>query len=112
MQLWHLKWFVLLFPFQDIRRASDGVRYNHPYRKFVNTIIDKCPTTFQDSLTKHLDDFQDYDSKNSSPIMVSVVKIADAFQDISLKIAASLFYVVVQKHSPQHTQLGSLDFQV
>ena len=45
---------------QDIRRASDSVRYNHPVRQYVNTIISKCPDTFQDSLSKHLDDFKDY----------------------------------------------------
>lgn len=39
---------------------SDVIKYNHASRKNVNTIISKCPDTFQDSLVKHLDDFQDY----------------------------------------------------
>ncbi|XP_033117086.1 G-protein coupled receptor-associated protein LMBRD2B-like [Anneissia japonica] len=48
---------------EDIRRASDVIRYNHPLRKHVNTIIEKCPDAFQESLNKHLDDFQDFDRR-------------------------------------------------
>ena len=56
----HLRSSVTL---QDIRRASDAVRYNHPLRKHVNTVVSHCPEEFQDSLTKHLDDFQDYEDQ-------------------------------------------------
>ncbi|XP_071952878.1 G-protein coupled receptor-associated protein LMBRD2B-like [Antedon mediterranea] len=50
---------------EDIRKASDVIRYNHPLRKHVNTIIEKCPDAFQDSLSKHLDDFQEYDDRRA-----------------------------------------------
>ncbi|XP_071488144.1 G-protein coupled receptor-associated protein LMBRD2-like [Diadema antillarum] len=52
---------------EDIRRASDAVRYNHPLRKHVNTVVSKCPEEFQDSLTKHLDDYQDYEQQQIQP---------------------------------------------
>nr|XP_054764188.1 G-protein coupled receptor-associated protein LMBRD2-like [Lytechinus pictus] len=52
---------------EDIRRASDAVRYNHPLRKCVNTVVSKCPDDFQESLTKHLDDFQEYGDQRIQP---------------------------------------------
>lgn len=57
---------------EDVRRVSDAVKYNYPVRRHVNTIISKCPETFQDSLVKHLDDFQDYDERQTQtePVMI------------------------------------------
>ncbi|XP_071811243.1 G-protein coupled receptor-associated protein LMBRD2-like isoform X2 [Apostichopus japonicus] len=61
---------------EDVRRVSDVIKYNHASRKNVNTIISKCPDTFQDSLVKHLDDFQDYGQrKEQIPSEKDLVKL-------------------------------------
>ncbi|XP_038048616.1 G-protein coupled receptor-associated protein LMBRD2-like [Patiria miniata] len=61
---------------EDIRRASDSVRYNQPIRKHVNTIISKCPENFQESLSKHLDDFKDYsDNRPRIPTEKELVRL-------------------------------------
>ncbi|KAL5016235.1 hypothetical protein ScPMuIL_005824 [Solemya velum] len=45
---------------EEIKRASDNIRYNHPLRKHMDTILFKCPESMRQSVKKNIDDYEDY----------------------------------------------------
>nr|XP_039254494.1 G-protein coupled receptor-associated protein LMBRD2-like [Styela clava] len=48
---------------EDVKRNSEAIRYNHPLRKYVNTIIAKCPDEFQDKISQGMDDYVEYEDQ-------------------------------------------------
>ena len=49
---------------EEAKKVSDAVRYGHPSRKWVNTIVKKCPESFQDELAREQEDYRDYNDAN------------------------------------------------
>ena len=48
----------------EAKKVSEAVRFGHPCRKHVNTIIKKCPDEFQDELAREQDDYREYSDTN------------------------------------------------
>lgn len=52
---------------EDIQRASETIRYNHPNRQYIEIILAKCPDSMKGSIRScTLDDYQDYDENNDA----------------------------------------------
>ena len=49
---------------QETKKVSDAVRFGHPSRKMVNTIVKKCPENFQDDLARESEDYREYNDQN------------------------------------------------
>jgi len=49
---------------QEAKRVSESVRFGHPCRKHVNTIIKKCPEELQDQLAREGEDYREYSDAN------------------------------------------------
>ncbi|KAK7508228.1 hypothetical protein BaRGS_00000467 [Batillaria attramentaria] len=46
---------------EEIRRCAEKIRYNHPLRPHMDTVLAKCPESTRRSLrTTNLDDYEDY----------------------------------------------------
>ncbi|XP_069740640.1 G-protein coupled receptor-associated protein LMBRD2B isoform X2 [Narcine bancroftii] len=61
---------------EEVRKVSNTVRYNHPLRKYVDTILRKCPSEFQERTGRNMDDYEDFEeSSSSSPSERSLVKL-------------------------------------
>ena len=73
-----------------MRRAAEAIKYNHPYRKYIDTIVAKCPEDFQRSLRRN-DDYVDYNEdaqqipteKQLIKMHINVMNVSD-FDDVSL----------------------------
>eukprot|EP00794_Sanderia_malayensis_P008068 gene8068-8931_t len=46
---------------ENVRKASEEIRYNSPLRKFLDIIIKKCPEASMDMFSKATDDYVDYE---------------------------------------------------
>ena len=58
-----------------MRRAAEAVKYNHPYRKYVDTILKKCPDEFVKSLRRN-DDYVEYNESDVSiPTEKALIKM-------------------------------------
>ncbi|XP_061191902.1 G-protein coupled receptor-associated protein LMBRD2-like [Saccostrea echinata] len=44
----------------EIKKVSEKIKYNHPLRKHVDTILLKCPETMRHSVKQNNDDYEDY----------------------------------------------------
>ncbi|XP_062905740.1 G-protein coupled receptor-associated protein LMBRD2B [Mobula hypostoma] len=61
---------------EEVRKLNDTVKYNHPLRKFVDTILRKCPTEYQERMGRNMDDYEDFDENtNTYPSERSLVKL-------------------------------------
>uniref|UniRef100_A0A8C5DPH6 LMBR1 domain containing 2b n=1 Tax=Gouania willdenowi TaxID=441366 RepID=A0A8C5DPH6_GOUWI len=61
---------------EEVRKVSECIKYNHPTRKFVDTILRKCPLDYQEKMGRNMDDYEDYDDKQSTyPTEKSLVKL-------------------------------------
>ncbi|XP_029434693.1 LMBR1 domain-containing protein 2 [Rhinatrema bivittatum] len=61
---------------EEVRKVSECIKYNHPLRKCVDTILKKCPTEYQEKMGRNMDDYEDFDEKqNSYPSEKSLVKL-------------------------------------
>lgn len=49
---------------QEAKKISENVRFGHPCRKHVNTIIKKCPEEFQDQLAREAEDYREHNDAN------------------------------------------------
>ncbi|XP_059178168.1 G-protein coupled receptor-associated protein LMBRD2-like [Physella acuta] len=45
---------------EETRRAAEKIRYNHPLRKHMDTILTKCPESTRQSVRGKHDDFEDF----------------------------------------------------
>ncbi|XP_051906605.1 G-protein coupled receptor-associated protein LMBRD2B [Hippocampus zosterae] len=60
---------------EEVRKVSEAIKYNHPLRKCVDTILRKCPTDYQDKLGRNMDDYEDFEDKQTFPSERSLVKL-------------------------------------
>nr|XP_020443369.1 LMBR1 domain-containing protein 2 [Monopterus albus] len=61
---------------EEVRKVSEAIKYNHPLRKCVDTILRKCPVDYQDKMGRNMDDYEDFDDKqNTYPSEKSLVKL-------------------------------------
>lgn len=55
---------------------NESIKYNHPLRKCVDTILKKCPTEYQEKMGRNMDDYEDFDEKrNTYPSEKNLVKL-------------------------------------
>ncbi|XP_044029495.1 G-protein coupled receptor-associated protein LMBRD2B isoform X2 [Siniperca chuatsi] len=61
---------------EEVRKVSESVKYNHPLRKYIDTILRKCPVDYQEKMGRNMDDYEDFDDKqNTYPSEKSLVKL-------------------------------------
>ncbi|XP_029796856.1 LMBR1 domain-containing protein 2 isoform X2 [Suricata suricatta] len=61
---------------EEVRKVNESIKYNHPLRKCVDTILKKCPTEYQEKMGRNMDDYEDFDEKhNTYPTEKSLVKL-------------------------------------
>ncbi|XP_036383933.1 G-protein coupled receptor-associated protein LMBRD2a isoform X2 [Megalops cyprinoides] len=61
---------------EEVRKVSESIKYNHPLRKYIDTILRKCPVDYQEKMGRNMDDYEDYDDKhNTYPSEKSLVKL-------------------------------------
>ncbi|XP_013888874.1 LMBR1 domain-containing protein 2-B [Austrofundulus limnaeus] len=61
---------------EEVRKVSESIKYNHPLRKFIDTILRKCPVDYQDKMGRNMDDYEDFDDKqNTYPSEKNLVKL-------------------------------------
>ncbi|XP_069483230.1 G-protein coupled receptor-associated protein LMBRD2 [Ambystoma mexicanum] len=53
---------------EEVRKVNESIKYNHPLRRCIDTILKKCPTEYQEKMGRNMDDYEDFDEKlNSYP---------------------------------------------
>lgn len=61
---------------EDVRTVNEKIKYNHPLRKCIDTILKKCPVEYQEKMGRNMDDYEDFDDKgNPYPSKKSLVKL-------------------------------------
>uniref|UniRef100_A0A1A7ZV51 LMBR1 domain containing 2b n=1 Tax=Nothobranchius furzeri TaxID=105023 RepID=A0A1A7ZV51_NOTFU len=61
---------------EEVRKVSESIKYNHPLRKFIDTVLRKCPLDYQEKMGRNMDDYEDFDDKqNTYPTEKSLVKL-------------------------------------
>ncbi|XP_030647316.1 G-protein coupled receptor-associated protein LMBRD2a [Chanos chanos] len=61
---------------EDVRSVNEIIKYNHPLRKCIDTILRKCPVEYQEKLGRNMDDYEDFDEKqNPYPSKKNLVKL-------------------------------------
>ncbi|XP_056146548.1 G-protein coupled receptor-associated protein LMBRD2B isoform X1 [Lampris incognitus] len=61
---------------EEVRKVSESIKYNHPLRKYIDTILRKCPLGYQEKMGRNMDDYEDFDDKkNNYPSEKSLVKL-------------------------------------
>lgn len=60
----------------DVKNSSEAIKYNHPLRKCIDTVLKKCPTEYQEKMGRNMDDYEDFDeNRNPCPSKKSLVKL-------------------------------------
>jgi len=59
----------------DVKKAADTIKYNHPLRKCVDTILQKCPESVQNSVQRNMDDYEDYNNPTETPTEKSLIRL-------------------------------------
>lgn len=49
----------------EIKAIAEKIRYNHPYRNFIDIIVTKCPDSFRNGLRRNVEDFSDYEENTN-----------------------------------------------
>ncbi|XP_062398927.1 G-protein coupled receptor-associated protein LMBRD2a [Sardina pilchardus] len=61
---------------EDVRNASEAIKYNNPLRKCIDTVLRKSPTEYQEKMNRNMDDYEDFDeNRNPCPSKKSLVKL-------------------------------------
>uniref|UniRef100_A0A673K1H6 LMBR1 domain-containing protein 2-B-like n=1 Tax=Sinocyclocheilus rhinocerous TaxID=307959 RepID=A0A673K1H6_9TELE len=61
---------------EDVRTVNETIKYNHPLRKCIDTILKKCSVEYQEKMGRNMDDYEDFDDKgNPYPSKKSLVKL-------------------------------------
>ncbi|XP_050949638.1 G-protein coupled receptor-associated protein LMBRD2B isoform X1 [Labeo rohita] len=61
---------------EEVRKINESIKYNHPLRKNVDTILRKCPVEYQEKMGRNMDDYEDFDDKqNAYPTERSLSKL-------------------------------------
>uniref|UniRef100_A0A673KZ49 LMBR1 domain-containing protein 2-B-like n=2 Tax=Sinocyclocheilus rhinocerous TaxID=307959 RepID=A0A673KZ49_9TELE len=78
---------------EEVRKINESIKYNHPLRKNVDTILRKCPVEYQEKMGRNMDDYEDFDDKhNTYPTERSLSKLHK-----------QVIYAV-QRHNRTHVQ--------
>uniref|UniRef100_A0A671LM31 LMBR1 domain-containing protein 2-B-like n=1 Tax=Sinocyclocheilus anshuiensis TaxID=1608454 RepID=A0A671LM31_9TELE len=78
---------------EEVRKINESIKYNHPLRKNVDTILRKCPVEYQEKMGRNMDDYEDFDDKhNTHPTERSLSKLHK-----------QVIYAV-QRHNRTHVQ--------
>lgn len=59
---------------EEVKQASEKIRYNHSLRKHVETILLKCPESMRKSISRN-EDYEDYNKSIDTPSEKSLVKL-------------------------------------
>ncbi|KAK3090610.1 hypothetical protein FSP39_013128 [Pinctada imbricata] len=59
----------------EIKKVSEKIRYNHPSRKHLDTILQKCPEAVRKSVKREVDDYEDYNKAPDIPSESQLVKL-------------------------------------
>ncbi|KAJ8381071.1 hypothetical protein SKAU_G00018490 [Synaphobranchus kaupii] len=61
---------------EELRKISESIKYNDPLRKYIDTILKKCPVDYQEKMGRNMDDYQDYDDRRKTyPTEKNFVKL-------------------------------------
>ncbi|KAJ7335053.1 hypothetical protein JRQ81_012994 [Phrynocephalus forsythii] len=61
---------------EEVRKVNESIKYNHPLRTCVDTILKKCPTEYQERMGRNMDDYEDFEERpNTYPSEKSLVKL-------------------------------------
>ncbi|XP_060617372.2 G-protein coupled receptor-associated protein LMBRD2 isoform X1 [Anolis sagrei] len=61
---------------EEVRKVNESIKYNHPLRKCVDTILKKCPTEYQERMGRNMDDYEDFEERpNTYPTEKTLVKL-------------------------------------
>uniref|UniRef100_A0A8C5BQF6 LMBR1 domain containing 2b n=1 Tax=Gadus morhua TaxID=8049 RepID=A0A8C5BQF6_GADMO len=61
---------------EEVRKVSETIKYNHQLRKYIDTILRKCPVVYQEKMGRNMDDYEDFDDKqNTYPTEKNLVKL-------------------------------------
>uniref|UniRef100_A0A8C7GRY6 LMBR1 domain containing 2b n=1 Tax=Oncorhynchus kisutch TaxID=8019 RepID=A0A8C7GRY6_ONCKI len=78
---------------EEVRKVQESIKYNHPLRKYIDTILRKCPVEYQEKMGRNMDDYEDFDDKqNTYPSEKNLVKLHK-----------QVIYAV-QRHNRTHVQ--------
>ncbi|KAK1883772.1 Polypeptide N-acetylgalactosaminyltransferase 11 [Dissostichus eleginoides] len=51
---------------EEVRKVSESIKYNHPLRKYIDTVLRKCPLDYQEKMGRNMDDYEDFDDKQNT----------------------------------------------
>ncbi|XP_061472293.1 G-protein coupled receptor-associated protein LMBRD2 isoform X2 [Rhineura floridana] len=61
---------------EEVRKVNESIKYNHPLRKCVDTILKKCPVEYQERMGRNMDDYEDFEERpNTYPTEKNLVKL-------------------------------------
>ncbi|KAL3869675.1 hypothetical protein ACJMK2_042337 [Sinanodonta woodiana] len=60
---------------EEIKKASENIRYNHPLRQHIDTILLKCPESMRKTVSRNVDDYEDYNKTYDIPAEKELVKL-------------------------------------
>ncbi|KAJ8305917.1 hypothetical protein KUTeg_016462 [Tegillarca granosa] len=67
--------YKITLSLKEIKQISEKIKYNHPLRKHVDTILLKCPESMRHSVSRNKDDYEDYDTSRDIPTEKTLVKL-------------------------------------
>ncbi|XP_060552917.1 G-protein coupled receptor-associated protein LMBRD2-like [Ruditapes philippinarum] len=59
---------------EEVKQASEKIRYNHSLRRHVETILEKCPDSVRNSVSR-TEDYEDYNKSIETPSEKALVKL-------------------------------------
>lgn len=59
---------------EEVKQAAEKIRYNHALRKHVETILEKCPESVRNSVSR-TEDYEDYNKSIETPSEKALVKL-------------------------------------
>jgi len=65
---------IIFGVFQEVKQASEKIRYNHALRKHVDIILQKCPETLSSSISRN-EDYEDYNKSIDTPSEKALAKL-------------------------------------
>ncbi|XP_021377024.1 LMBR1 domain-containing protein 2-like isoform X6 [Mizuhopecten yessoensis] len=59
----------------EIKQVSEKIRYNHPLRKHMDTILLKCPDSLRQNVCSNNDDYEDFNKPQDVPSEKTLVRL-------------------------------------
>ncbi|XP_032874137.1 LOW QUALITY PROTEIN: G-protein coupled receptor-associated protein LMBRD2 [Amblyraja radiata] len=60
---------------EEVRKLNETVKYNHPQRKNIDTILRKCPVEYQEQMGRSMDDYEDFEERGGCPSERSLARL-------------------------------------